>query len=108
MLPACTEPIMHMMVSLYVPGEGRYSEFVGSLRHVEQFTALGGRDMPVPEVAHIQQALQQEVAKPVSAGGAAAGEMDIRIPASGQVFRLEKILVLNDAQWFGYEYSRLN
>jgi len=107
-LPSCSEPIMHVMVDLHVPEEGRYAEFEGTLREVEQFAALAG--VPVAQRgAEVAQQLQQvfvqrEQAKVASAG---ATPIEVQLPVSGEVYHLEKILVVDGEEWFSYEFSRL-
>ena len=108
-LPTCSEPIMHIMVDLHVPEEGRYREFEGTLREVEHFTALAGVPLAQRggEVAQqLQQVfVQREQAKVTSAG---ATPIEVQLPVSGEVYHLEKILVVEGEQWFSYEYSGLS
>ena len=56
--PVATEPIMHLMVELRVPEEGKYREFDGTLREVKTFANVGGSAAPVP-AADAAQVLQQ-------------------------------------------------
>jgi hypothetical protein len=106
-MPQCSEPIMHMMVSLYVPREGKYGDFEGTLRLVDQFR--DGVSRPVQALAINRQpikAQQQRVAADMAAVRAAA-PMEVQLPMSGKVYLLEKILVVDDAQSFSYAFSKL-
>jgi hypothetical protein len=107
-LPGCSEPIMHLMVSLYLPGEGKYRDFEGTLREVDRFTDVGGRVVRINNAANVQalqQAYVQKVAVPAVPG---AGPMDVHLPVSGKPRLLEKILVVKDPQWFSYAFRNLN
>lgn len=106
-MPQCSEPIMHMLVSLYVPREGKYRDFEGTLRLVDQFR--DGVSRPVQALANNRQpikAQQQRVAADMAAVRAAA-PMEVQLPMSGKVYLLEKILVVDDAQSFSYAFSKL-
>ena len=107
-LPVCSEPIMHLMVELHVPARGRYRDFAGTLHEVRAFTPVAGAAIPAGGV-NAAQVLQQQYQQNVQAGVSAAGAspIDVQLPLSGSVYRLEKILVLGDAQWFSYAFSRL-
>ncbi|MCX7049274.1 MAG: hypothetical protein NTX50_27785 [Candidatus Sumerlaeota bacterium] len=109
MLPLSSEPITHLMVDLYVPKEGEYSGFAGSLRKVDAFTQVGPA-APAVNAAVEAQALQQQVvvqqAAKVSAAG--ASPIEVQLPVSGQVFHFEKILVIKDEQWFSYDFQKLH
>lgn len=106
MLPSCDEPIMQLTVELYVPTEGKYRNFAGTLRQVESFTALGERPAHVnnsaPEDA---QALQQIYVKKTPMAGNTP--IEVQLPISGKIFRFEKILVLKDQEWLSYTFSGL-
>lgn len=109
-LPACAEPIVHLMVNLYVPAAGKYKSFEGTLREVKTFTVVGHAGGPVAAEASrqaeaLQQAFQAKNAQAVAASG--ARPIEVELPLSGQVFRLEKILVVKDKQWFSYVFSGL-
>jgi hypothetical protein len=99
-LPACAEPILHMTVQLYVPSEGRYDDFTGSLRAVEKFTPIGGAAVAVDTKA--AQTLQMTCDPQAAAPG-----VEVQLPVSGMVYLFEKILAIKDAQWFSYSFSRL-
>jgi hypothetical protein len=104
-LPHSSEPIMHLMVSLYLPQEGRYSDFSGTLRSVDTFTAVGSSHvMPVDNraVSTLQQAYVGNVGQMPG-----AETIKVQLPVSGKVIMLEKILVVKDEQWFSYSFSRL-
>lgn len=100
-LPACAEPVMHMTAQLYVPNEGRYDDFDGSLRPVTAFTPIGGKAVAVD--ANAAQALQMTCTPPA----AGASPIEVQLPVSGKVYLFEKILAVKDAQWFSYSFSRL-
>ncbi len=107
-LPSCSEPIMHLMVSLYVPDEGRYDEFSGTLRSVEKFTAVTSSRkinsvMNNRAVSQIQQVYAGKSAKATPG----TGTIKVQLPISGKLYLLEKILVVKDQQWFSYGFSRL-
>jgi hypothetical protein len=107
-LPACSEPIMHLMVKLHVPEQGRYREFDGTLRQVTEFTVVGGQAAPVgagEAVQALQEAYVQKSAATVAAAG--AQPIEVQLPITGKIIRLEKILVVQEPQWFSYTFSRL-
>jgi hypothetical protein len=107
-LPVSTEPIMHLMVELRVPEQGRYSEFDGTLRGVKTFANVGGSAVPVPaaDAAQVlQQAFVQKAAAHVRAAGADA--IQVQLPLTGEVYRFEKVLVVSDPQWFSYQFKGL-
>ena len=109
-LPEMADPVTHLMVELYVPEQGRYEEFEGTLRQVDQFRRIGGG----PALQHanaaaglqvmVQQDYQQQ-AEMVTQGGGQA--VDVQLPVTGKVYRFEKILVLDGQPWFSYEFRRL-
>lgn len=101
-LPACAEPVMHITAQLYVPAEGRYGYFGGTLRQVEQFTQIGGRAVKVDTGA--ARAIQASC-DPSGAGGAA---IEVQLPLSGKTYLFEKVLVMKEAQTFTYEFWRLS
>jgi hypothetical protein len=106
-LPVSSEPVMHMMVTLFLPKEGSYDDFSGSLRKVDHFTAMGGLPQPVVQnVAESVQAMQQAVVlnRPPESKG---GDMEVQLPLGGTVYLLEKILVVQDLPWFSYAYAKL-
>jgi len=101
-LPACSEPILHMMVQLYVPEEGRYDDFTGTLRMVEKFTSVGGVDAMAGN-NNAALTLQQTCA----VAGTGARPIEVQLPLSGKLYLFEKVLVLKDTQGFSYTFSRL-
>ncbi|MFC1497078.1 hypothetical protein ACFLS1_01210 [Verrucomicrobiota bacterium] len=105
-LPSCSEPIMHLMVSLYVPEQGKYDDFEGTMHKVENFSAVR-REVPVRVINNVNQMRQVAIRKPVP-GGNGRTDIDVQIPLSGKSFLLEKILVIKDQQWFSYSYRNLD
>jgi hypothetical protein len=112
--PSCSEPIMHMMVDLHVPEEGRYRNFDGTLREVECFTPVAG--VPVSGAVQgggsnlaaqqIQQAfVQRNQAKVTEAG---ASPIEVRLPVSGERYRFEKILIVKGQESLNYTYTGLD
>jgi hypothetical protein len=107
-LPVSSAPIMNLMVTLHVPAEGRYDDFEGTLREVDQFSSpnyaiVNDVDVSNVAVANIRQIAQQKMQVPH--GG--RSDIEVQLPLGGKVYRLEKILVIKDQQWFSYNYSRL-
>ena len=108
-LPGSAEPITHLLLTLYVPEDGRYKEFEGTLREVEEFTAFstaGGQVYAANDVEILQQNFVVQNAADVAQTGASA--VDVKLPLSGKVYRFEKILVIDGEQWISYEYSGLD
>ena len=106
-LPMCGEPIMHMMVSLYLPEEGKYRDFEGSLRTVESFRQSGVPEEPVP----VMNQGQQQVAvfqKAMAERSPAGNPLTVTFPVTGAPVRLEKILVVRDTAWFSYTFKGLD
>ncbi len=107
-LPVCAEPIMNLMLTLYVPEMGRYDDFDGTLHRVEQFSASNQPVHLNPAVkAAINNQERQAVMPNMAPEVAARAELDVQLPLSGKVFLMEKILVIQDKQWFSYEYRNL-
>lgn len=116
-LPVCSVPVVHVMYSYYVPAEGKYtvgwgeSGFSGPLRVVEEFTSLStgpGKRLVRVNAAKQAREMQRAFDARVDAQAKAAGATPIRVrlPVSGKLFRLEKILVLpNDGLYFELRYS---
>jgi hypothetical protein len=104
MLPSCDEPIMQMTVELYVPTEGRYKNFAGTLRQVEAFTTLGeSHAIAANSAPEDTQTLQQlYVARTPVAGNT---PIEVQLPISGKIYRFEKILVLKEQEWLSYTFS---
>jgi hypothetical protein len=116
-LPTVDAPAMHVMFNYYLPAEGKYtiglfgaSGFSGPLRTVEQFTSLAavpGRQVVQVDAQAQAVQLEQQVQARVDEQARAAGATPIRVrlPITGQLFRLEKILALpKDALWFEVSY----
>ncbi|MEM7393786.1 MAG: hypothetical protein AAF492_15705, partial [Verrucomicrobiota bacterium] len=108
-LPELSEPITHLMVDLYVPEDGRYRDFDGTLRKVEAFTPVGAQS-PAVDIAGQVTALQQQFVaqNAVAIQAAGASPIEVQLPVSGEVFHLEKILVIKGAQWFSFNYTGLD
>ena len=114
-LPRASEPVTHAMVNLYLPKEGRYTKpwssdpaIEGPLTIVKEFRRLTGAMDQAPVQAEVQaQALQQAAAMQNDAATAATGATPIRVnlPIDGQLFRLEKILVLDEPLFIDVTYS---
>jgi hypothetical protein len=116
-VPTVDAPVMHLMFSYYLPPEGKYGGFwsgrgfTGPLRIVDEFTSLAtgpGREVVRRDAAKQAQQMEQQVQARVDAQAKAAGATPIRVrlPLNGQLFKLEKILVLpQDEVWFELSYS---
>jgi len=104
MLPSCEEPIMQLTLEMYVPTEGRYKNFAGTLKQVETFTALGERTVhAMNNPPDNTQAPQQMVVRRTPVAGNTP--IEVQLPISGKVYRFEKILVLKDQEWISYTFS---
>jgi len=114
-LPRADEPITHLMVSLYLPKQGKYTKgwgnapaVTGPLTVVDQFRRLTGAvDQPPVAADAAAQVLQQAAQAQADARATAAGATPIRVdlPLDGTVIRLEKILVLDEPLYVDVEYS---
>lgn len=116
-LPSCNVPALHVMYSLYAPEEGKYtigwggSGFTGPMTLVEKFASMAaatGRQVVAVNAEKQAQQMQQAFDVQVDAKARAAGAAPIRVqlPVNGQLFRLEKILVLpGDKLFFDLKYS---
>ncbi len=107
-LPVSSAPIMNLMVTLHVPAEGRFEDFAGTLRRVEEFSSpqyavVNHLNINDSAVANIRQIAEEKLQVPH--GG--RSDIEVQLPLSGKVYRMEKILVIKDKQWFSYKYSRL-
>lgn len=116
-LPQASEPITHLMVQLYLPAEGDYTKALrrrpnleGPLRLVEKFSSVRSapqapREQVAPEVQAKQ--LQQQFTKRVEQEAVAAGvsPIHVELPIRGKLFRLEKILVIDEPVWISFSYS---
>jgi hypothetical protein len=117
-LPACGEPVIHLMYSYYLPAEGNYrvglfggsSGFSGPLREVKDFAALStgpGAEVVQREAGKQVEQMQQQVQARVEAEARAAGRTPIRVrlPIEGKLYKLEKILVLPQEEvYFKLQY----
>jgi hypothetical protein len=114
-LPRASEPVTHLMVNLYLPKEGKYARawssepwIEGPLTVVKAFRQLmAGPDQPPVAAEAMANALQQAAQAQADATTAAAGATPIRVnlPIDGELFRLEKILVLDDPLFIDVHYS---
>ena len=77
---------MNLMVSLYVPSEGRYYDFDGTLHGVDRFSAPLQNAAPgAPAAAGIQD-VQQAVAQKPDPVAAGRPDIEVQLPLSGRVF----------------------
>ena len=107
-MPVCAEPVMHMMLTLYAPSEGRYANFGGTLRRVDGFTSIkSGGTVHAAGDRRAVNAINQALANRKTPSAATANPVEVRLPVSGTVFHFEKILVLKDSQWVAYTYKGL-
>jgi len=114
-LPRAAEPVTHFMVNLYLPKEGKYTKpwssdpaIAGPLTPVKEFRQLMGVvGRPRVHAEKAAQALQVAAQAQADARAAAAGATPIRVnlPIDGQLFRLEKILVLDEPLFIDVTYS---
>jgi hypothetical protein len=114
-LPRASEPATHLMVNLYLPKEGKYTKgwgnepaIEGPLTVVREFRRLtGAMDQPPVDAQATANVLQQAAQAQVEAATTAAGATPIRVnlPLDGQLFRLEKILVLDEPLFIDVQYS---
>jgi hypothetical protein len=107
-MPICSEPIMHMTVSLHVPASGKYRNFEGPLRGVDAFTAFGHDDVQVRVQNAPNQMAQQINQVRVQAVPVRHNAVDIKFPMTGEVYKFEKILIVKDAQWLAYDFSKFS
>jgi hypothetical protein len=112
-LPKASEPTTHLMVNLYLPKEGRYTKgwsnvpaIESPLTVVKAFRQLFGGAAAM-EAEQAAMALQQAAQAQADASAAGAGATPIRVnlPLDGQLFRLEKILVLDEDLFIRVNYS---
>ncbi|HUX16629.1 MAG TPA: hypothetical protein VMW52_09170, partial [Phycisphaerae bacterium] len=112
-LPKASEPITHLMVNLYLPKEGKYTKgwsnepaIESPLTVVKAFRQLFGGAVAM-EAEQAAMALQQAAQTQADAATAGAGATPIRVnlPLDGQLFRLEKILVLDEDLFIRVNYS---
>jgi hypothetical protein len=114
-LPRASEPITHLMVNVYLPREGKYTRpwssepwIEGPLTAVKEFRQLmGGPGQPPVDAQATVSAIQAAAQAKADATTAAAGATPIRVnlPIDGQLFRLEKILVLDEPLFVDVHYS---
>jgi hypothetical protein len=113
--PRASEPVTHLMVNLYLPKEGKYTKawssepsIEGTLTVVKEFRKLMGAPEAPPVDAQgaavaLQQMAQQQQAATVTAAGATP--IRVNLPLDGQLFRLEKVLVLDEPVSADVKYS---
>ena len=116
-LPAAGQPVTHLMAQLYLPAEGSYKtglwgklSFEGPLRRVDAFSHIASAPRPPqPQVDAANQAeqLQRAAVRRQEAKAVAAGVTPIRVrlPVRGQLFRFEKILVIDEPLHIDFQYS---
>jgi hypothetical protein len=114
-LPRASEPVTHLMVNLYLPKEGKYTKgwgnevtIEGSLTLVKEFRKLMGTPEAAPVDAQgaavaLQQMAQQQADQAVTSAGATP--IRVNLPLDGQLFRLEKVLVLDEPLFADVQYS---
>jgi hypothetical protein len=120
-LPRASEPMTHLMVNLYLPKEGSYMRSAGwgkeeptiegPLTLVKQFRQLmTATDQPRIEAQVAAEALQMAAQSKADEATTATGATPIRVnlPIDGQLFRLEKILVLDEPLFVDVQYSGWN
>jgi len=114
-LPRAAEPVTHFMVNLYLPKEGTYTKawssdpaIEGPLTPVKEFRQLMGvMGRPKVHAEKAAKALQAAAQVQADTRATAAGATPIRVnlPIDGQLFRLEKILVLDEPLFIDVTYS---
>jgi hypothetical protein len=114
-LPRAGEPVTHFMVNLYLPKEGTYTKawssdpaIEGPLTPVKEFRQLMGvMGRPKVQAEKAAKALQAAAQVQADTRATAAGATPIRVnlPIDGQLFRLEKILVLDEPLFIDVTYS---
>ncbi len=114
-LPRAAEPVTHFMVNLYLPKEGKYTKawssdaaIDGPLTVVKEFRQLVGvLGRPKVHAEKAAKVLQAAAQAKADARATAAGATPIRVnlPIDGQLFRLEKILVLDEPLFIDVTYS---
>jgi hypothetical protein len=109
-LPTCEPPIMNAMTYLYLPKQGRYDDFGGTLQMVESFKqirtqALAGRRVVQRNAEEgaqrAQQVVQQQLDQESPTG---VSPIKVKLPISGMVVRLQKILVLGEELTITFDY----
>ena len=110
-LPVSSEPVMHVTMELYLPKQGRYRDFGGTMREVEEFSKLRHAQAAPEIVQLIEQSGQQVAMNQVFnvQQRAVPGEdaVKVNLPLDGTVVRFEKILSIQDKQNITFEYSNL-
>jgi hypothetical protein len=114
-LPRAAEPVTHFMVNLYLPKEGKYTKgwgneaaITGPLTVVKNFRQLMGAVGEPGLKAEVEaEALQEAAQMQADTQTTVAGATPIRVnlPVDGQLFRLEKILVLDEPLFMDVEYT---
>jgi len=118
-LPRASEPITHLMVNLYLPKEGNYRKgwpsseaaIESPLAVVPDFRKLvGTMERPALNAQAVANDLQKQAQAQVDETTAAttgATPIRVNLPLDGQLFRLEKILVLDEPLFITVHYSGL-
>jgi len=106
-LPVTPVPVTHVMYNLFVPKEASYGWWEGSLRHVEDFTAIQTGGVEAPQPPTDARELAQKAARRAEEAAMARGLAPIRVdmPMAGKHYKFEKILVFKDELWFKYWYN---
>ena len=114
-LPRSSEPITQLMVNLYLPKEAKYTkgwsnepDIESPLTVVKAFRQLVGvAGAPAIQAEQAAMAIQQAAQARADAETVGAGATPIRVnlPIDGRLFRLEKILVLDEDLFIRIDYS---
>jgi len=108
-LPVCSEPITHVMYSVYLPENGRYEGWGGNMTKVAAFTQIGrapssaASGVAQGDVDQLSKIVQQQVEKEAVAAGVTP--IHVQLPIIGRPFLLEKVLVLGDTLSYEYRYQ---
>ena len=109
--PQCAPPVMNVMCKLYVPKEGRYENFTGSLSRVTDFRQLHLQETvegkPVvrragQQAQRIQTLVDNRLGREAPQG---VRPIKVKLPTSGAVFNFQKILVLGEELWVELSYT---
>ena len=79
---------------------------LSTLRVVDRFSRAFDGAMPALGANNAAVNSQQVMVNNIAAVRAAS-PMEVQLPMSGKVYLLEKILVVEDTQWFSYKFTRL-
>ena len=76
---------------------------------MDAFTTFGhdeGQVAPVPQLVNqVAQPMPQVQVRNVPVRH---NDVDIKFPMTGEVYKFEKILIVKDAQWLSYDFSRFS